>query len=340
MPILALRLLLGADLGRAALRLLLLIAAGGLLLAALATQAVVSAALMALVGVVPVPGGPGDGLSPPPAVQAALAAHFAEAERLTDVPASLLMAVARVESNFNPRAVGPLIERFAATEDARALGMMQFLPSTYRALAPRVDALTGVRLGMDGLWQPRHAIVAAALYLKDHGAPGDVRHALYRYNNDWEYVDRVTALAARYAAAAPADGVAARALALARTQLGVPYRWGGGAPGRGFDCSGLTQWAFAEAGHRLPRTAQQQFVATQRVSRAELRPGDLVFFAGDPAQPDQWVTHVGVYAGGGRMVDAPAPGAVVREEPVWWSSFVGGGRVVAPAPRLPRPPPA
>ena len=135
---------------------------------------------------------------------------------------------------------------------------------------------------MDGLWQPRHAILAAALYLKDHGAPGDLRRALYRYNNDWDYVDRVLALAARYAAAVPADGVAARALALARTQLGVPYRWGGGEPGRGFDCSGLTQWAFAEAGHRLPRTAQQQFFATQRVARADLRPGDLVFFAGDP----------------------------------------------------------
>ena len=171
---------------------------------------------------------------------------------------------------------------------------------------------------------------------QDHGAPGDLRRALYRYNNDWDYVDRVLALAARYAAAVPADGVAARALALARTQLGVPYRWGGGEPGRGFDCSGLTQWAFAEAGHRLPRTAQQQFFATQRVGRADLRPGDLVFFAGDPGQPDQWVTHVGVYAGGGRMVDAPAPGAVVREEPVWWASFVGGGRVVvAPVSRPP-----
>jgi hypothetical protein len=316
MPILALRLLLGAEIGRAALRLLLLIAAGGLLLAALATQAVVSTALASLVGIVPMPGLPGVGPGPPPAVPSPLAAHFAEAERVTDVPASLLMAVAHVESRFNPRAVGPLIERFADTEDAHALGMMQFLPSTYRGLAPRVDRLTGVRLGMDGLWQPRHAIIAAALYLQDHGAPGEVRRALYRYNNDWDYVDRV--------------------LALARTQLGVPYRWGGGEPGRGFDCSGLTQWAFAAAGHRLPRTAQQQFVATQRVSRADLRPGDLVFFAGDPGQPDQWITHVGVYAGGGRMVDAPAPGAGGREEPVWWSSLVGGGRVVvAPATRPP-----
>ena len=86
MPILALRLLLGADLGRAALRLLLAIAAGGLLLAALATQAVVSTALASLIGVVPMPGLPGVGPGPPPAVPSALAAHFAEAERLTDVP--------------------------------------------------------------------------------------------------------------------------------------------------------------------------------------------------------------------------------------------------------------
>lgn len=339
MPTLALRLLLGSELGRAAMRLLLLLAVGGLLLSMLVTQAVVSTALAGLTGLLPVPGGPGSGPGPPPAVPSTLAAHFAEGERATGVPASLLTAVAHVESNFNPRAVGPLIERFTGTEDAHALGLMQFLPSTYRGLAPRVDAVTGYPLGMDGIWAPRHAIIAAALYLKDNGAPGNVRQALYRYNNDWSYVDRVLALAARYAAAVPAGEVAARALALARTQLGSPYRWGGGEPGRGFDCSGLTQWAFAQAGYSLPRTAQQQFFATQRVGRADLQPGDLVFFTGDPDQPDQWVTHVGVYAGNGHMIDAPARGAVVREEPVWWSSFLSGGRVVASAGPGPPPPP-
>ncbi len=340
MPILALRLLLGSDLGRATLRLLLTMAVGSLLLVALATQAVVSTALLGLTGLGSLPGSPGAAPGPPPpAPSAALSEHVAEAERHTGVPASLLLAIAFVESRFNPRAVGPRIERFAGTEDEHALGMMQFLPSTYRALAPRVDTLTGIRLGMEGLWSPRHAVLAAALSLQDHGAPGNVRQALYRYNNSWDYVDHVLAIAARYAQAPPASELAARALALARSQIGTPYRWGGSEPGQGFDCSGLTQWAFAAAGYQLPRTAQQQFYATQRVSHADLQPGDLVFFAGDPSQPDQWITHVGVYAGGGRMIDAPAPGAVVREEPVWSTGFISGGRIVVSA-NPPRPPPA
>ncbi len=294
MPSFALRLLLGSDLGRAALRLLLTMAVGSLLLVALATQAVVSTALLGLTGLGLLPGSPGAAPGPPPpAPSAALTEHVAEAERHTGVPASLLLAIAFVESRFNPRAVGPRIERFAGTEDEHALGMIQ----------------------------------------------GNVRQALYHYNHSWDYVDHVLAIAARYAEAAPASELTARALALARSQIGTPYRWGGSEPGRGFDCSGLTQWAFAAAGYQLPRTAQQQFYATQRVSRADLQPGDLVFFAGDPSQPDQWITHVGVYVGGGRMIDAPAPGAVVREEPVWSTGFISGGRIVV-SPNPPRPPPA
>ena len=113
--------------------------------------------------------------------------------------------------------------------------------------------------------------------------------------------------------------------------LGLPYVWGGGningPSSGGFDCSGLTQWAYAAAGVRLPRTAEAQFHATRRLTRAELRPGDLVFFDhADPGQPGVTITHVGLYAGDGLMLDAPAPGAVVRVEPLW-RSFAGGGRV-------------
>ena len=85
------------------------------------------------------------------------------------------------------------------------------------------------------------------------------------------------ALAARYERGAPADDVAERALAFARTQLGKPYVWGGTGPG-GFDCSGLIQWAYAAAGARLPRTAETQYHATRRLLRDQLRPGDLAFF--------------------------------------------------------------
>jgi len=117
---------------------------------------------------------------------------------------------------------------------------------------------------------------------------------------------------------------------VAWSQIDVPYVWGGTDPRTGFDCSGLTQWSFIQAGARIPRTAQQQFDATRRVSAQELQPGDLVFFE-ICCQPPDRVTHVGLYVGGGRMVHAPAPGERVRvesmETPYWRGRWVGGGRV-------------
>jgi hypothetical protein len=137
-------------------------------------------------------------------------------------------------------------------------------------------------------------------------------------------------------AAAPLDaGTAARAAAIARGLVGRPYVWGGADPASGVDCSGLVQWSFRQVGASVPRTAQQQFDATGRVGAAELRPGDLVFFAICCQAPDL-VTHVGVYVGAGQMVHAPAPGESVRVEsittPYWRAHWAGAGRVAgAPA---------
>jgi cell wall-associated NlpC family hydrolase len=120
------------------------------------------------------------------------------------------------------------------------------------------------------------------------------------------------------------------AVRYARAQLGKPYVWGGADPAVGFDCSGLVQWAYGQAGLRLPRTAEEQFRATERVAYDRLRPGDLVFFCCDPGQPHTLVSHVGIYLGAGRMLDAPAPGMPVRIEPVWLGDYIGGGRVRLP----------
>jgi hypothetical protein len=97
------------------------------------------------------------------------------------------------------------------------------------------------------------------------------------------------------------------ALALARAQLGKPYVWGAEGPGA-FDCSGLVQFVMAQVGITLPRTAAQQQKTTTRVDSPQ--PGDLVFY-GDPA------SHVGLYIGAGRMIDAPNSRSVVRVEPVY-----------------------
>lgn len=81
--------------------------------------------------------------------------------------------------------------------------------------------------------------------------------------------------------------------------LGVPYVWGGSSP-KGFDCSGFVQYVYANQGVHLPRTADIQATAGRPIAKADLQPGDLVFFAGDYVN----ISHVGIYVGNGRMIHA------------------------------------
>lgn len=118
--------------------------------------------------------------------------------------------------------------------------------------------------------------------------------------------------------------VGARAVALAESQAGTPYRWGGNAPG-GFDCSGLVQWTYKQLGVDLPRVSTQQATVGAAVSPADARPGDLVFFE------EGKVDHIGIYAGGGKWVVAPHTGDVVKVEPVDLSKATTIRRIV-PAP--------
>jgi len=124
---------------------------------------------------------------------------------------------------------------------------------------------------------------------------------------------------------------ASRVVDLARSEIGMPYVWGGDSPATSFDCSGLVQWVYRQVGIDLPRTAQEQYDATRRLGPAELRPGDLVYFASTYPSSD-WITHVGIYVGNGQMIDAPNEGDVVREMPVfvgyWGAHYAGAGRVV------------
>lgn len=103
--------------------------------------------------------------------------------------------------------------------------------------------------------------------------------------------------------------------------LGVPYQWGGNGPAT-YDCSGLTVAAMRAAGSSAPRTAQSQFDASVRRSLGQ--PGDLVFFGSSPSD----VGHVGLVIGGGRMIDAPHAGAVVRIEADDWPERVGFGSLL------------
>ncbi|MER5253607.1 MULTISPECIES: NlpC/P60 family protein [unclassified Streptomyces] len=108
--------------------------------------------------------------------------------------------------------------------------------------------------------------------------------------------------------AAPSSSRAAAAIAAARSAVGKPYVWGANGPS-GFDCSGLTQWSYAQAGVGLPRTSQAQRYAGQQVPLGQAQPGDLVAYRDD-------ASHIGMYMGNGQVVHAPYPGAPVRYDPV------------------------
>ncbi|MCE3556003.1 NlpC/P60 family protein [Pseudonocardia sp. RS11V-5] len=101
-----------------------------------------------------------------------------------------------------------------------------------------------------------------------------------------------------------ATGVGAKALAAARTRLGMPYVWGASGP-NAFDCSGLTSWAFKQAGVSLPRTSAAQSTVGTAVSKDQLQPGDLVFFYSP-------VSHVGIYLGDGKVLHASTSGEPVK----------------------------
>ena len=114
--------------------------------------------------------------------------------------------------------------------------------------------------------------------------------------------------------------LAARAVLLARKQLGVPYRWGGASPA-GFDGSGLVMWVYGRLGLSLPHNAAALYSVGRPVPRGRLRPGDLLFFSG--------LGHVGLYIGHGRMIHAPQSGRRVEIQALSRrrGSFVGARRV-------------
>ncbi|AZS88624.1 C40 family peptidase [Streptomyces griseoviridis] len=126
----------------------------------------------------------------------------------------------------------------------------------------------------------------------------------------------VPGVASSAAAAAPAT----KALQVAASKKGSPYRYGATGPGR-FDCSGLTLYSFKKAGKSLPRTAAGQYNKTHHVSSKSRKAGDLVFFHSGSS-----VYHVGIYAGKGKIWHAPKSGDVVRLQKIWTKS-VWYGRV-------------
>ena len=146
---------------------------------------------------------------------------------------------------------------------------------------------------------------------------GGAHHAKHPLTH---HVERVHMPRRHFLRPSPAASFGPRVVAYARHLLGIRYQWGGISPHTGFDCSGLVRFVYGHFGIPLPHSSFGDLVRGQHVARRWLRAGDLVFFSG--------ASHVGIYAGRGRFIDAPHTGAVVRISTMhdFGSSYYGARR--------------
>ncbi|MFJ4577490.1 NlpC/P60 family protein [Streptomyces sp. NPDC088846] len=258
-----------------------------------------------------------------------------------EVSPNLLAALFTQESGFNPKSESPV----------GAQGIAQFMPSTWETngIDGNSDGKRDVWDPEDAI--PSAAKYLCEISKEVKGVPGNKQdNMLAAYNaggpavikaggvplieETQNYVQSINALVAL--ADVPSGGKmtateqVATVINAASDELGTPYSWGGGnASGpstgsccspngssgksiKGFDCSGLTLYAYAKAGITLPRTAAQQYAASEPVKPGQKRPGDLVFYGSSPAG----IHHVAIYVGSGYMIEAPRPGTAVRFSPI------------------------
>jgi cell wall-associated NlpC family hydrolase len=259
------------------------------------------------------------------------------ADSCPGLPWSVLAAIGKVETDHG-RSTAPGVRsgaNFAGAAGPMQIGIGGKAGNTFAGYAIDADG------GGANVYSPVDAIFTAANYLCANGAGQgrDVAGAIFAYNHaDW-YVTKVLAIASTYAASeglppgAPAEEVAAAAVQFAYSELGKPYRWGATGELGFYDCSGLMLRAYQKGGITLPRTSRQQWYAGARVwNVADMRPGDLVFYAYNTADPAT-IHHVGIYIGAGNMIDAPYTGANVRITPFLRGDFIGAVRpTAAPTP--------
>ncbi|MEV5600312.1 NlpC/P60 family protein [Streptomyces sp. NPDC052299] len=255
--------------------------------------------------------------------------------------------------NVEPPVIGPVLDgtnntqRIYDTDNGkydhdttydRAVGPTQFIPQTWESVAQDGDD--------DGDTDPQNvfdsALSTAALLCgkgaSDFSKSKTEHDAIFRYNHSEQYVSDVLAAKAQYdklgdiGGPVDATGKAKTIIQAAKSQKGVDYSWGGGGPDGpsygiehgahiyGFDCSGLTEYAYAKAGIMIGGVAQTQHDSgkvrvTSSRSLAGAKPGDLLFFSHNPGS-GKGIFHVSIYLGKNRQIEAPRTGDVVKESDV------------------------
>ncbi len=218
------------------------------------------------------------------------------------------------------------VDAVVSDSTARSLGVPAANAIVISALPSRVASLVGrIKRVL-----PRGAAVEALVTQVTRASPGMIPAGSPTGGSATGGSAATGGVAAGGAAAA--DGAAMTtgqlltALRAAESARGRPYVWGAAGPAS-FDCSGLVQWAFAQAGVSMPRVAADQARTGPAVPVSQLAPGDLLFYHTDPTDPG-YISHVAIYLGNGWMIQAPQPGMDVQVVPVsFGSQFAGAIRV-------------
>ncbi|CCH87029.1 Cell wall-associated hydrolase [Modestobacter italicus] len=261
------------------------------------------------------------------------AAEAADAQRMLDAYEPQLRAIA--QSGYiaeNRSRVAAFLSSNSATELVQQIATLDVIADRTNAIIAEVALLQDAAAAAEAEAAAAAAAAEAAL-AELQAQQAEVQERIGQYESDF---GRLTAaeqtavtteiagptLAAPKVAALPVvpGSASATAIEMALAQVGDPYVWGASGPD-GFDCSGLTSFAYAAAGVSLPRASRTQATVGREVSRGELQPGDLVFFY-DP------ISHVGLYIGNGQMVHARTFGQPVAVTTVDQAGYRFARRIV------------
>jgi cell wall-associated NlpC family hydrolase len=216
-----------------------------------------------------------------------------------------------------------LFKQATATQDKMLTDYETQMASTARQRTQAARALQSLTTAQRQLASDKHTVQTKLRAAQDllNSLTAQQKAALARLQAQKEAAARASA--AKLTASAPMSSAtyaakAAKAIAFAKAQLGKPYVWGATGP-NSYDCSGLTQAAWAAAGVSLPRTTWEQVKVGTRVSISDLEPGDLIFYYSD-------ISHVAMYIGNGQMIQAPHTGAVIDIQPITEMPIYGATR--------------